>query len=471
MYIFYDFETSSRDLIGQIISYAFIITDSDLQPIDTFDGKIKLNRTQCPEVDALLVNKIVVSDLQEKGISEYEAALAIFDFLTQTIASYGPCHLVGFNSNQFDLSFLRTLLIRYGLNPYFQGQLKNIDILHFVQYLAFYHSADFPWVQTSSDTHSFYSFRLEDLSHAACLLTEAQSHDALEDVMLTIKLVRFFEAKFNTKLSTFKPYQLPDSLNCIEPTSIIKQRVRHFATLEDTPEKYQTHYFFPLNLNSKSLLFINLSMYKTLIDDIESPSDEDKSRCIRYINTNKAFFITEQAELSDVGMNPQDLELILADTYFQQFVKNPSAYFDSIKKDWDIDYQIHELGFERIDILGKLVERFMKQPQTYTEIIQDLIKQRSHPKDNYLIQLFNRVYLNYHPHPQQTHLNRYLTPRYIEGSLYKDSGYEHFFEKQYAYLLDRLDTCDNETDLIVLQSLVDFFEEFSTLVLSTQAQV
>ena len=70
MYIFYDFETSSRDLIGQIISYAFIITDSDLQPIDTFDGKIKLNRTQCPEVDALLVNKIVVSDLQEKGISE-----------------------------------------------------------------------------------------------------------------------------------------------------------------------------------------------------------------------------------------------------------------------------------------------------------------------------------------------------------------------------------------------------------------
>ena len=68
-------------------------------------------------------------------------------------------------------------------------------------------------------------------------------------------------------------------------------------------------------------------------------------------------------------------------------------------------------------------------------------------------------------------MGRYLTPRYIEGSLYKDTGYEHFFEKQYAYLLDRLDTCDNETDLIVLQSLVDFFEEFSTLVLSTQAQV
>ena len=115
-HIFYDFETSSRDLIGQIISYAFIITDSDLQPIDTFDGKIKLNRTQCPEVDALLVNKIVVSDLQEKGISEYEAALAIFDFLTQTIASYGPCHLVGFNSNQFDLSF-----------NYFQNIPSNTD--------------------------------------------------------------------------------------------------------------------------------------------------------------------------------------------------------------------------------------------------------------------------------------------------------------------------------------------------------
>ena len=61
--------------------------------------------------------------------------------------------------------------------------------------------------------------------------------------MLTVKLVRFFEAKFNTKLNTFKPYQLPDTVNCIEPASVIKQRVRHFAALEDTPEKYQTHYF------------------------------------------------------------------------------------------------------------------------------------------------------------------------------------------------------------------------------------
>ena len=124
MFIFYDFETSSRELLGQILSYSFIVTDTDLHPIEECNGLIKLNRTQLPELNALLVNRINILTHQDRGLSEYDSAKKIHCFLDQCIAKYGPCKLVGYNSNQFDLNFLRVILTRYGLNPYFKGQLE-----------------------------------------------------------------------------------------------------------------------------------------------------------------------------------------------------------------------------------------------------------------------------------------------------------------------------------------------------------
>ena len=82
MYIFYDFETSSRELIGQVLSYAFVVTDANLHPIAECEGLIRLNRIQLPEIDAILINRIDVMDLQQKGETEYDAALKIYHFLS-----------------------------------------------------------------------------------------------------------------------------------------------------------------------------------------------------------------------------------------------------------------------------------------------------------------------------------------------------------------------------------------------------
>ena len=125
MFLFYDFETSSREFLGQIISYAFVLTDTNYEPLDSLTGKIKLNRTQCPEVKAILTNKINVLDLQKTGTPEYEAAQNIFNFFSNLIKTYNQITLIGFNSNNFDLSFLRNILVRYGFNPYFNGKLKK----------------------------------------------------------------------------------------------------------------------------------------------------------------------------------------------------------------------------------------------------------------------------------------------------------------------------------------------------------
>ena len=262
MYIFYDFETSSRELIGQIISYAFVVTDKDLNPIQEFTGLVKLNRLQCPEVDAILINKVNIDSLQEQGDSEYDAAHKIHHFLNSMINEYGSCTLVGFNSNQFDLSFLRLTFIRYGLNPYFKGKLKNSDILHWSRYLAFFYPDMFPWVLTQNEKHCYYSFRLEDLTQSSQLLQEDQSHDALEDVLLTIKLVQHFQLRFNINFSDFEPTFIPTSSDSQETFYLAKQRTTDFVELGQSPQKFTFNYFMSLSRHAKCLLFVDLQKAK-----------------------------------------------------------------------------------------------------------------------------------------------------------------------------------------------------------------
>ena len=41
-------------------------------------------------------------------------------------------------------------------------------------------------------------------------------------------------------------------------------------------------------------------------------------------------------------------------------------------------------------------------------------------KDRYLLTLFNRAYLNHHPKPNPTYLEKYMIPRYQTGKLLRD---------------------------------------------------
>ena len=64
----------------------------------------------------------------------------------------------------------------------------------------------------------------------------------------------------------------------------------------------------------------------------------------------------------------------------------------------------------------------MKNPDHYRDILNQLLKNNENNKLFYVIQLFNRNYLNLHPSPDVTLINRYFKPRYILGDLYRDSS-------------------------------------------------
>ena len=462
MFIFYDFETSSRELLGQILNYAFVVTDAQLNPVSELSGYIRLNRTQLPEIDAILVNKINVDWLQANGESEYEAATRIFEFLRDVVAKNGPCTLAGFNSNQFDLGFLRNLLIGYGFNPYFEGKLGNKDILHFAQFLAFQNTDQFPWIRVKNDTKSYYSFKLEDLCSAFGLLQEAQSHNATDDVYLTILLAKTLQDAFGLSFSEFNPIQVH-----LPPDSQLRYRIglvkrRDFAE-EDRPLKhYKQIPMLCLAKDKKMALFVNLELYESLTKKGIPLSNAQKLSCIQYVNENKHFFVLNPIPI-ELKHNYDDIaDDVFKDPIFLAFSKHAPSYFEAIKKNWDIAYQIHELGFDRIPMLRELVIELFEKPESYSERLKSLLTKRTSPKDNYLIQLYNRVYLNCSETPDQGLLKRYLEARYVSGVILKNPEGLVSISDQIKRLETLLDGDISDGDFAILSPLLTYFGVFTS---------
>ena len=274
--------------------------------------------------------------------------------------------------------------------------------------------------------------------------------------MYPLNFLSHHETLFSEKLSDFKAFQLPSDLDTQSP---IKIKRRHFTSLEDVLHKHTWNYYLPLSTNSKSPLFVNLN---TLMEkqDITLLSNDDKLSCIHYINPNKQFFIANTCTSDEHAFLADCCNSIYKDSFLKNIRLEPSGYFDLIAKDWDIEYQIHELGFEHIDSLASLRQNLLTDESCYKDLLQNLLQNRKNRKDTYLIQLFNRLYLNLHSSPDPALLQRYLIPRYVDKTLYRNPNECSTFLEQLEELRTCLETC-SEQDLPVLQSLQHYYTQFN----------
>lgn len=462
MFIFYDFETSSRELLGQILTYSFFLVSDNYDILDELSGQIRLNRTQIPEIEAILTNRINIDHLQANGQAEYEAAADIFHFLDRIVKKHGSASLVGYNSNQFDLGFLRNLCINYGLNPYFSGKLHNLDLLHYAQSVAFHSPDMFPWVKTETERSSYYSFRLEDLSHGFSLLDGAQTHDARDDVLLTIRLAQVLEQLSDVPLHQFKAVSFPTQKDSQLPLTIYQYKTRHYASPGEAPSKWAIQTVTPLCKVGKATLLVHLDKLKAAFEESNDPSVETLTSCLRYVNPNKHYFQCDAMPQTDYEDWAPIAEEVSQNSFFKTLLQNPNHYFDLIKKDWDIAYQIHELGFDRIDTLKAHVSTLIKNPASYPDTLKHLLNTRKTQKDNYLLQLYNRAYLNTHPDPDPAYLKRYMEPRYISGTLNRDPDSFEPFPDMKARLKERLESDSlPEQDLDILTALYKYYDSIT----------
>jgi len=102
-FVFYDFETSSSNKYwGQIIQIGAMLTNDNLEELDRFDARCRLNPGIVPEAMALIVNKSSPKMLKESNLSHYEM---IRQFVA-TLKKWGKATYMGFNSIEFDEEFL-----------------------------------------------------------------------------------------------------------------------------------------------------------------------------------------------------------------------------------------------------------------------------------------------------------------------------------------------------------------------------
>ena len=183
-YLFYDIETTGLNkAFDQVLQFAAIRTDRQLNEIERFTVKIQLRPDVIPSPGAVITNRISLKN--QAGLCEYEAIREIHQLMNQrnTIS-------LGYNSLGFDDEFLRFSFYRNLLPPYthqFQNGCRRMDLLPIAVLFWLYRRDVIAWPQVKAKP----SLKLEHISEVN-QLADGPAHDATVDVTATLELTRRF---------------------------------------------------------------------------------------------------------------------------------------------------------------------------------------------------------------------------------------------------------------------------------------
>jgi len=184
-YLFYDIETTGLNkCFDQVLQFAAIRTDLELNELDRHFIHIRLNHDVIPSPSAIITHRISMEEI-ESGQPEIEAIHEIHRLMNMpgTISC-------GYNSLGFDDEFLRFSFYRNLLPPYthqFANQCRRMDLYPItVMFYLFKHDAiDWP------TRDGKITMKLEYLSETN-QLSEGRAHNAMVDVEATLSLARKF---------------------------------------------------------------------------------------------------------------------------------------------------------------------------------------------------------------------------------------------------------------------------------------
>jgi len=214
-FLFYDIETTGLNkAFDQVLQFAAIRTDQQLNEIGRHEVTVKLRPDVAPSPAAVLTNRIPVTQFSD-GLCEYEATEQIHRLMNQP----GTISL-GYNTMGFDDEFLRFSFHRNLLPPYthqYKNGCRRMDLFPMAILYRLYKKDVLIWPQIDGKS----SLKLEHLSSANRLVT-GQSHEAIVDVAATVELARRFfkkekmwrylEGYFDKETDAHRMAQLPVGL-------------------------------------------------------------------------------------------------------------------------------------------------------------------------------------------------------------------------------------------------------------------
>lgn len=441
--IFFDLETSDKNFIGQILNYSFIVVDSSYNLIDELSGRVKISRLQLPSPSAIFANKVdVLKHQQESHIYEPEAMLSIARFIAKHCNP--KTHLIGFNSSRFDIGYLRTSLIRSGINPYFKGKIIYRDLLHAARKLSV-SRADFPRKEGELNSARL-SLSLETLGRNFGLLNGAQAHESRADVMLTIELAKLFKEEFDLDVFNFEPYQGSKFHSSLGKSTVY--------------ESYQPQYDLSIDKLSRKVpvVLLDADHRYALWIDIERYLNGEKEVSIQWTGQAQGYFFCDGIEIKERSI------LEGAQAALSEFSSINLKNFFS-KSQCDIEQDIYRLDISMIELLSDAIWKGQVEP----------IK-RSNNRD--LRSIFTRYQLaNYntegHNDAQFTQkLKDYALYRY-GGKLRLDKGSLHRAKEdiqqgrasihptlsEMMIELEKLKEFADTSDIELLESLATYYDE------------
>lgn len=329
--IFFDLETTSRHTIGQIVNVACICVDSHWNEVSRFYAEFRLSPLELPSAGAVLANRTdILAHQQKASLSERQGLFELQKYFKSVIdEANAPVALIGYNSKNFDVPYLRTSLIRNGLNPYFGKSLVYRDLLQVVRYCSCF-SESFPRIAEHDGDPEKLSLRLETVSRELGLLDGLQSHHSLDDVLLTIEVAKEILNRFKLDVRKFHPYQ-PSEQD--EKAGEIVYRALPGYELSESAA-----------FNVKPYMFLDGDYRSSLWIDLERFAEKGDESTVRYFNRQQsAFFISPQVpEASDVTELALNAEKSLRHIRISNYFKTTCC---------DIEQDIYRLDFDGIDAL------------------------------------------------------------------------------------------------------------------------
>lgn len=182
-YLFYDIETTGLNIcFDQVLQFAAIRTDMDLNEIERYEINVRLNSDLLPAPGAIKTHNISLDEMQN-GENEVEAMQKIHALLNTpgTIS-------VGYNTLSFDDQFLRFSFYRNLLTPYthqYANGCARMDIFPITILFYLYKREAIEWPEIDGKI----SLRLENLIRLNNL-AEGHAHNAMVDTVATLALAR-----------------------------------------------------------------------------------------------------------------------------------------------------------------------------------------------------------------------------------------------------------------------------------------
>lgn len=185
-FVFYDTETTGTETaFDQLLQFAAIKTDDDLNEVERFNIRCRLLPHVVPSPGALRATRIRPATLTDPSLpSHYEAITRI----RAKLLKWSPAVFIGYNSFGFDEELLRQALFQTLYPAYLTNTNGNAraDVLRVAHATSVYAPNA---ISVPIDDRGRQTFRLERLAPANGYMHD-HAHEAMADVLATIHVAR-----------------------------------------------------------------------------------------------------------------------------------------------------------------------------------------------------------------------------------------------------------------------------------------